>query len=178
MSSAPAPAVRSDPLAGPLARSGLADLFGGAAIAAAGVGFLVASARIPLTSPLWQWYTSPGIYPLATALVTTALALVVAFRGWRRWRAGRRTMPWAGLAAEAAGWGAGRLAWFVLLVVGFLAMLGRLPFWASTSVFVLVTVLTTSRNARASLKPALVGVAVVYLLFVVIFQVLFGIPLP
>jgi hypothetical protein len=107
-----------------------------------------------------------------------AMALVVAIRGWRRWRVGRRAMPWAGLRGETTAWGLPRLVWFLVVVAGFMFMLGRVPFWASASVFIIATILTTSGDIAASLRPALAGVAVVYVIFVIIFQKLFGIGLP
>jgi hypothetical protein len=163
---------------GPAARSGLADLLGGLSIAAVSLGFAAASLRIPFSSPLWRWYTSPGVYPAAIAAATMAMALVVAVRGWKRWQAGRQAMAWAGFSGETARWGLHRLAWFLVIVAGFLLMLGRVPFWVSTSTFIIATILTTSGNAVGSLRPALVGVAVVYVIFVLIFQRLFGIGLP
>jgi hypothetical protein len=106
------------------------------------------------------------------------MALVVAFRGLRQWSAGKNSMPWDGLAAESARWGLPRLAWFMVLVIGFLLMLGRVPFWIATSGFILATIFSTSGNIAGSLRPGLVGAAVVYVIFVLIFQRLFGIALP
>lgn len=113
------------------------DLWGGAGWMAFGLWILTEALRMDRFKAMGaSVYTMPGFVPGMSGVVLIALGLVLAVRGWRK-----RTVPKpadiAGSVAPAEPLINRRIALMLpLTLVYAIAMLGRLPFWLATALFV------------------------------------------
>lgn len=155
-------------------RARLADAVSGTVLAAVGLGFGVAAARIPLESPLWAPYTSPGVYPLAlSGLLLVGGAWVAA----RAWKAGVSVPNGEQLRRAFRAWGGLELLVSLAAIAAYLVLLGRVPFALAAGLFVVGTAVALGREP-AALRLSLWGAACVAFLSEVVFQRLLGARLP
>lgn len=154
----------------------LGELGAGVALAACGLGFAVAASRIPLHSPLWAPYTSPGVYPLLLGAILAVGGLWVAARAVR----GGFGLPTAGeLVRGFREWGGPELLKSLAAVTAYLALLGRLPFALVAGGFVVATAVTLGRDdPQTALRQSLWGAACVAVLSELVFQRLLGARVP
>ena len=161
-----------------------ADLVTGLVLLALGLATVVESLRMPRFEHLnINPYTVPGLVPGGLGAVILVLGALLFLRAARAgsWRAG---------GARAAGWstdpGVRRLLLAIGLCVGYAALLvGRLPFWLATFLFIAGFVvlfewpLATSRAERMRrLAFALLFGAVISAAVTFVFQEIFLVRLP
>jgi len=116
------------------------DLWTAAVFLAAGLAIIYASWRMPTyREQLGQIYTAPGLVPALYGGVIVLLGLWLALRsvgrGALRAGAGGRPAPREGYSSMRL---AGAAALCLLFAVG---MVGRLPFWMATAMFVFLFIL-------------------------------------
>ena len=116
------------------------DLVTAAVFFAAGVAIVYASWLMPrFKEQLGEIYTAPGLVPALYGTVIAALALWLAARAIGR---GALRPGGAGKRARREGNSNARLALAAALCLAFaVGMVGRLPFWLATAVFVLLFIL-------------------------------------
>lgn len=145
------------------------DFFGALFLAAIAAAFVVQALRMPFKDPSWEWYTAPGVFPLAMASALGASAVFVALRGLLEWRAHRETVEPLNLIDSARHWGIGRFLGGVVLIGLLILLLGKISFYllapGSIIVFGLVFRSDPWRKAiRASLTAAVFIVVFLYLI--------------
>lgn len=160
-----------------------ADLIAGLAFTALGVAVVVESLRMPRFAELnVEPYTAPGLVPGVLGLVILILGAVLCLRAAREggWRLSARD---AGRRTEPSDPGVSRLLLSIALCLIYAAVLvGSVPFWLATFVFITAFVilfewpLATSRADRLwriAFAPLLAAVnaAAVTLLFQHVFLV-------
>jgi hypothetical protein len=112
-------------------------------------------------------YAAPGLVPGLLGLVLLALGVVLT---------GRKTVP-ADSAAGSAGWG--NTALVLLLCLGYAAgLVGRLPFWLATFVFVTAFIAIFEYPARRRMALAPVYAALTSLVVTYVFESVFLVRLP
>jgi uncharacterized membrane protein len=109
------------------------DLWGGAGWVAFGLWILVEALRMDRFEAMGaSVYTMPGFVPGMIGAVIIALGLLLAVRGWRK-----RTMDSTDSAETVESLINKRIALMLpLTLVYAAALLGRLPFWLATALFV------------------------------------------
>ncbi len=164
-----------------------ADFLTSIILVALGTAALVESLRMPRLEELGiNPYTVPGIVPGLLGAIIALLGLALLVRsalagGWRL--AGREAAGKGGESARGAG---ARLAACVVLTVGYAAgLVGQLPFWLATFLFVLVFVAAFEYRRAATrgallrmLATALLHAAVVAAAVTTVFQHVFLVQLP
>lgn len=115
-----------------------ADLITGVVLLALGIGVLVESYNMPrLAERSINPWTVPGLVPGMLGLVIACLGAVLALRSLS---AGALTAPHEGVSPGPAGEARAallRLALSLVLCLGYaVILLGRLPFWLATGLFV------------------------------------------
>jgi putative tricarboxylic transport membrane protein len=117
------------------ARRNAADLVSGVVLALLGLALLYGSWTMPrLEERGVHPLTVPGLVPGLLALALLACGAMLAVGAWR---GGNLGPGLAGLAALAAGPQAGRVATAMALVLVYtLGLVGWLPFWLATALFV------------------------------------------
>jgi len=162
-----------------------ADLVTGLVLLALGVGVVVESLRMPRFEHLnINPYTVPGLVPGALGAVILVLGALLFLRAARA--GGWRTGDGAGAGAWSADPGVRRLLLTAGLCVGYAALLvGRLPFWLATFLFVAGFVvlfewpLAASRSERMRrLAFALLFGALISAVVTFVFQEIFLVRLP
>jgi len=131
------------------------DLWTAAVFFAAGVAVVYASWLMPrFQEQLGQIYTAPGLVPALYGTVITLLALWLAARSIGR---GALKRAAATTRTRREGYSATRLVLAAALCLAFaVGMVGRLPFWAATAIFVfLFIVLFEWRQGQAWRERAL-----------------------
>jgi len=117
--------------------------------------------------------SAPGLTPGLLGVVLTGLGLALFARGVR-------AEPDPEPVETEAGWG--RFAVTLALCLGYaLVLLGRLPFWAATAIFVAAFVLAFTWRERPAWRTGLVGVAlalVVAMTVTLLFERVFLVRLP
>ena len=162
-----------------------ADLVTGLVLVALGIGVVVESLRMPRFEQLnINPYTVPGLVPGALGAVILVLGAALFVRAARAggWRLGSG----AGPASWSADPGVRRLLLAVGLCVGYAAgLVGRLPFWLATLLFVVGFValfewpLAASRSQRwRRLGFALAFGALISAVVTLVFQEIFLVRLP
>ncbi len=162
-----------------------ADFVTSLVLIALGAGALVESLRMPRFEELnIEPYTAPGLVPGVLGAVILLLGGVLCLRAARAggWRLGAGPAG-SGWLADA---GARRLLLAVLLTLGYAAgLVGRLPFWLATWLFVAAFValfewpLATSGAGRLRrLAVALIYAALVSAAVSLVFQRIFLVRLP
>jgi Tripartite tricarboxylate transporter TctB family len=154
-------------------RSARSDLCGGAGWVGLGLLILGESLRMDrFTAMGAQLYTMPGFVPGLLGAVILLLGLVLMLRGWRRSARGAVDVPGAPLLNR-------RIGIVLLLSIPYAALLvGRVPFWLATALFVTAFVLgfappeaTRTRRWTVALVTGLLSSAIVTLVFQEIFLV-------
>jgi putative tricarboxylic transport membrane protein len=152
---------------------------------AAGVAIIYAAWRMPrFQEQLGQIYTAPGLVPALYGFVIVVLALWLAARA-----IGRGALePAAGTASRAPreGHSNARLVLAIVLCLAFaVGMVGRLPFWLATFLFVATFIVlfelmpAASRSGRIrSIISALIQAALVAAAVTLVFQEIFLVRLP
>ncbi len=160
------------------AKSGLRDFLGALLLVGLSLAFTVGSLRIPYRTPMWVWYTSPGIFALAMAVCLGVLSLAIGCRGLRVWLRERHTVGPIHWGTEFRHWGARRLLAAVAIIVAFLILLGRVPFLVA-SVGLILTMAVAFRDGRLSdaLRPAGIASLIIVGLLALMTKI-FGIPFP
>lgn len=153
------------------------DLWGGAAWAGFGLLIMVASWRMERFESMGAaLYAMPGFVPGMLGGLLLLLGCATALRGWHRHRQDR------GAEAQAAPLFNRRVGVMLVLVLAYaVGLIGRLPFWLATAVFVaaFVAVYTPAEQPRrrrvvvALLAGALTSVVVTF-----VFQRIFLVHLP
>ena len=162
-----------------------ADLATGLALVALGVAVVVESLRMPRFEHLEvNPYTVPGLVPGALGAVLLVLGAFLFLRAARAggWRIGSG----AGAATWTADAGIRRLLLAALLCVGYAALLvGRLPFWLATFLFVTgfvalfeLPLAASASERRRRLGFALVFGALISAAVTLVFQEIFLVRLP
>lgn len=123
--------------------------------------------------------TIPGLVPMALSLALAALGALLAYRSWRI----KAPHGWSELFALFGSMQAARVAAGMALVLIFvLGLIGHMPFWAASMIFIAVTVLVMEvvltrepvplmRSLFWALATAVVCGGGIYYLFAVIFLV-------
>lgn len=161
----------------PLARS---DLWSGIAFAVVGLAFVVESWRMPrLEERGIDPWTIPGLIPGVLGVALATLGVVLAIRGWRESRGQTHHI-------SIIGTGDARIRFVTALGLNLafaLLLVGRVPFWLATfvylTVFMAVFVLEPQRSGAA--KRALLVLAVATAMTwgtVYLFETLFLVRLP
>lgn len=167
--------------AGERARSGAAraDVLSGGVLVLLGSAAAIGALQMPRqqrAGPLADFLTYPGTLPLLVGLLVAIGGLAILWQGWRAGRSAPR--GWReSLAAvlRTAGFrrGAG-LFGIILLYVGIL-MLGVLPFWVATYLYLAVTMVWL----RASSLGVIIGVSLAVAVALELgFGMLLRLPLP
>lgn len=160
------------------------DLWTAAVFLAAAIAIIYASWLMPtFREQLGQAYTAPGLVP---ALYGTVIALLALWLGARSIGRGALRRGPKGSRARREGYSNARLVLAAALCLAFaVGMVGSLPFWLATSIFVFLFILLFEWRAdmpwRARLRPILTaallavatGAAVV-----LVFQRIFYVRLP
>jgi putative tricarboxylic transport membrane protein len=161
------------------------DLVTAAVLFAAGVAIIYAAWRMPrFQEQLGQIYTAPGLVPALYGFVIVILALWLAARA-----IGRGALePAAGTASRAPreGHSNARLVLAIVLCLAFaVGMVGRLPFWLATAIFVFLFILLFEwrggRPWRERIRPiitAAIVAGITGVLVVLVFQRVFYVRLP
>lgn len=163
-----------------------ADLVTGLVFVLLGALVLVESLRMPTLREFgMNPYTAPGIVPGLLGIVIAGLGAVLVVRAARRggFRLGLTGAAARGVAASEA---ARRLVLTLVLTLGYAAgLIGRLPFWLATFLFVLAFVVLfewrPGLGARASARTAIVALvlaAAVSAIVTYVFQNVFLVRLP
>lgn len=132
------------------------DLVTAAVFFAAGVAVIYAAWLMPrFEEQLGQIYTAPGLVPALYGTVIAVLALWLAARSIGR---GALARGGAGTRARREGYSNARLALAAVLCLAFaVGMVGRLPFWLATAIFVFLFILLFEWRAgqpwRERLRP-------------------------
>jgi hypothetical protein len=157
----------------------LNDFLGALLLIAVSVVFALAALRIPMQSPSWVWYTSPGIFALVMAICLGGCSLIVACRGFRGWRRTRREVVQPiGWGERLRLWGMRRFLGSVAIILVYILLLGKVPFMVA-SVGLILTLGTVFREGRFwdAFRPAVIASAVVVVVAYAITKI-FGIVLP
>ena len=147
-----------------------------------GLGVVAESLRMPTLEHLGvNPYTAPGVVPGLLGCVIGGLGLVLLLRAARAggWRL---DLPTGGLAAGLRTEGARRLGLTLLLTLGYAAgLVGRVPFWLATFVFVFLFAAMFSwrreQAARVLAVAAALG-AVTAFVITLVFEQVFLVRLP
>jgi hypothetical protein len=160
------------------------DLVTAAAFLAVGVAIVYAAWRMPrFEEQLGQVYTAPGLVP---ALYGTVIALLAIWLACRSLARGALRQAVRAPLTRREGYSDARLALAAVLCLGFAAgMVGRMPFWAATAIFVFLFILLFEWRPglawRARLRPiataALIGIGT-GVAVVLVFQRVFLVRLP
>ncbi len=149
-----------------------------------GLGALVQSLRMPRFEHLQvDPYTVPGIVPAILGAVLSVMGAILLVRSILRGGWQIKATGFGGLIFNPA---TGRLAVGLALTLGYAAgLVGRLPYWLATAVFVFLFVTVyewsatdNSRRRVMSLATALVLAAVVAVVVTMVFQLVFLVRLP
>ena len=160
------------------------DLWTAAVFLAAGIAIIYASWLMPtFREQLGQAYTAPGLVP---ALYGTVIAILALWLGARSIGRGAFRRSTGGSRQRREGYSNARLVLAAVLCLAFaVGMVGRLPFWLATAIFVFLFILLfewrTGMSWRARARPILTaallaagtGIAVV-----LVFQRVFYVRLP
>lgn len=149
-----------------------------------GLGAFVTSWRMPRYEHLQvDPYTVPGIVPGILSLVLLLLGIILLVRSVMRggWRIEARGVASALFSATS-----GRLVVALVLTLGYaVGLVGRLPYWLATAVFMLLFVAayewpmhTTRRSRVISLASAVLLAIVVALAVTSVFEQVFLVRLP
>ncbi|MDX1540694.1 MAG: tripartite tricarboxylate transporter TctB family protein, partial [Geminicoccaceae bacterium] len=136
-----------------------ADLIAGLAFVALGLGALALSLDMPrFEERNINPYTVPGLVPGALGLIIALLGALLALRSLGG--VGPTTSP----AADAAGPPAvRRVGLTLLLTLGYAAgLVGRMPFWLATFLFVLAFVVAFQWRAEAERRVRRIAFALLY----------------
>lgn len=154
-------------------RQALTDVILGTGLGLLGTAFLCGALRMPFQTARWTWQDAPGFVPAVIAGVLVLQALALTGRGL--WRLRSTSLAWKGLRAEAARWGADRLALTLLFAVAYVLLLGRLPFGVLTGLwlFAMIAVFRGTTVLKAALVAVLCATAIT-----LVFTRLFLVPLP
>ncbi len=161
------------------------DLVTAAVFLVAGVAIVYASWRMPrFEEQLGEIYTAPGLVPSLYGIVIAILALWLAARAL-----GRGALGPAGAAGKRApreGYSNARLVLAAVLCLAFaVGMVGRLPFWLATAVFVFLFILLFEWRNGQPWRERIRGIVTATLvagatggLVVLVFQRVFLVRLP
>jgi len=111
------------------------DIRGGVGWVAFGLVILVEALRMDrFTSMGATVYTMPGFVPGMIGVVIMALGLILALRSWRRLKTLSSPAEFGDLAQPVIN---GRIGFTILLTLVYAGgLIGRIPFWLATAVFV------------------------------------------
>jgi hypothetical protein len=161
-----------------------ADFVSGLVFLLFGLGVVAESARMPTYTALGaNPWTAPGIVPAMVGSVIALLGLVLLVRSARAggWRLGTRSDE----ATDNPG-GTGRFLLCLALTLGYAAgLVGRVPFWLATFLFVgLFVLLFEWRRGMPRVQALRTGIAALLLAVVIsgvvtyVFQYVFLVRLP
>ena len=160
------------------------DLLTAAVFFAAGVAIIYASWLMPrFKEQLGEIYTAPGLVPALYGTVIAALALWLAARSIGR---GAFKPASGGPRERREGYSNARLVLATALCLAFaVGMVGRLPFWLATAIFVFFFILLFEwragqlwRERARPLLTALATAAATGILVVLVFERAFYVRLP
>jgi hypothetical protein len=154
------------------------DLWGGAGWMAFGLLVLIEALRMDRFKSMGaSIYTMPGFVPGMIGSVLIALGLMLAVRGWRH-----RTVTPADAAQTAQPLVNKRIALMLPLTLVYAAvLLGRLPFWLATALFVasFTWVFTPAEHPKLRrLATALLSGVITTAVVIFVFQEIFLVRLP
>lgn len=129
--------------------------------------------------------TIPGLVPMILGALLAFSGLLLAVRSWRQ-GAGRRVKPEDSLRALLTNDESKRLAVMLMLTLGYaLVLVGWLPFWLATALYVFVSIVLFERYLTSEPRPLmrcliLAGIqsALVALVITLVFQEGFLVRLP
>lgn len=151
------------------------DLGGGVGWVLFGLAILVASWRMDRFESMGATvYTAPGFVP---AMFGCSLVLFGAVLAWRGWSVRQQ----ASAAAKAEPLLSRRIALMLVLTLGYAAgLVGRVPFWLATSLFVAVFTAAYAEGVPMARRiiTALVSGALTTLAVLLVFERLFLVRLP
>jgi putative tricarboxylic transport membrane protein len=154
--------------------SARSDLLGGLVWVAFGLLIVMEALRMDrFTSMGASVYTMPGFVPGIIGSIITLLGLILALRGWRK------RVPGKGQIDQGEPLINGRIALMLPLALLYAAaLLGRVPFWLATALFVSVFTLAFTppdqpkiRRLVTAVASGLITTAVVMFVFQEIFLV-------
>ncbi len=157
-------------------RAAAADAVAGAVIGALAGAFLLTALRMPPSTLHWTWYNAPGFVPAVLASALLAQATFLLIRGLLR--ASRTPIEKGGgneWVQAVARWGLGRVALTLCLALGFVVLMGRVPFPILTAAFVFA--FTVAFRGTQPFKAGIVAVGTAVTVSWV-FTRLFLVPLP
>lgn len=154
-----------------------ADLFGGAGWVAFGLWILIEALRMDRFKSMGaSVYTMPGFVPGMIGVVIIALGLILAARGWRKQAAIQDPAVLTGPLINR------RIALMLpLTLVYAAALLGRLPFWLATALFVAGFTWAFTPPEQPKLRrviTALASGAITTAMVIFVFQEIFLVRLP
>jgi len=167
-----------------MAKMAKADFVTSVVLIALGVAGAVESARMPRFENLnIEPYTVPGIVPGILSVILTLLGVILFIRacasgGWRLEPGRMATALFSSINR--------RLAIGLALTLGYsVVLVGRMPFWLATAIFMFLFVGIYERGTRDGVKARAVGLATGLLLAVIVavavtweFQSIFLVRLP
>lgn len=154
------------------------DFLGALLLLIVSAAFAIASLQIPFQNPEWKWYTSPGIFALTMAVCLGGCSLVVGYRGLRGWLKKRPTNESGSWREGLRSWGMGRFLAAVAIILGYLILLGRVPFLlASVGLILIFGTVFREGKFLDGLRPAIIAALVVVIFSYTIMKV-FGIIFP
>ena len=153
------------------------DLLGGAGWVAFGLWILIEALRMDRFKSMGaSVYTMPGFVPGMIGAVIIALGLILAVRGWRKRAA---TQDPANQAEPLIN---RRIALMLpLTLIYAVALLGRLPFWLATALFVAGFTWAFTPPEQAKLRRVITAVAsgvITTAVVIFVFQEIFLVRLP
>jgi hypothetical protein len=154
------------------------DFFGALLLLAISGAFVAEALRRPFTGSAWEWYTSPGIFPLGTGACLGVCSLIVAVRGFAGWRAEKETIGPIRWVEGLRQWGMARFVAGAAMIVVFLFLLGKLDFYllAALTIMSFGTIFRSGPLPNA-LKASFIASSVI-LVFLYVISRIFGIVFP
>ena len=153
-----------------------ADFVTGLVLIALGIGAFVESWRMPRLENLGvNPYTVPGIVPGILAVMILLLGAILAIRATAAggWRLSLTREAAAGLARNPA---ARRFLLAIALCCGYAAgLIGAVPFWAATFVFVLLFIIVFEWQSGTESARRLRGIAIALIEAVLVATVVTGV---
>lgn len=161
-----------------IARKPRREVIGALGLLAVAIVFGVESFKTPFKDTLWEFYTSPTIFPLFMAILLGATSIAVLARGIKEWHDQKDSLKPIHLIEDMKRWGMGRFLGGAGIIAAFLFFLGKVNFYLLSvimiNIFGMIFRLGTLKKA---LKSSLITSAVVAIFLFIISRV-FGIVFP
>ncbi|HWR10554.1 MAG TPA: tripartite tricarboxylate transporter TctB family protein [Rectinemataceae bacterium] len=161
-----------------IARKPRREVIGALGLLAVAILFGVESFKTPFKDTLWEFYTSPTIFPLFMAILLGATSISVLVRGIREWHNQKDSIEPIHPIEDMKRWGMGRFLGGAGIIVVFLFFLGKINFYLLSVVMINIFGLAFRLGTlRKAIKSSLITSAVVAIFLFIISRV-FGIVFP